>query len=216
MLHKRVEYAMEHPVGLTFGDFVEADEPFGLFDAWFKAAKAREPRDPDAAALATVDSHGLPNVRMVLIKAADAGGFVFYTNAESAKGAELKARPKAALVLHWKSLGRQVRVRGTVEPASAAESDAYFKSRPREAQIGAWASRQSRALDSRAALEQEAGRLAKKFKGKTVPRPPHWHGFRIVPLAIEFWAEGPHRLHNRLAFTRAAPGAKWQHTRLYP
>lgn len=207
---------MEHPVELTFGDFVEADEPFGLFDAWFKAAKAREPRDPDAAALATVDSDGLPNVRMVLIKAAGAGGFVFYTNAESVKGAELKARPKAALVLHWKSLGRQVRVRGTVEPASAAESDAYFASRPREAQIGAWASRQSRALDSRAALEQEAARLAKKFEGKPVPRPPHWHGFRIVPLAIEFWAEGPHRLHNRLAFTRAAPGAKWQRTRLYP
>jgi pyridoxamine 5'-phosphate oxidase len=207
---------MEHPVGLTFGDFVEADEPFGLFDAWFKAAKAGEPRDPDAASLATVDSAGLPNVRMVLIKAADSRGFVFYTNAESVKGAELKAQPKAALLLHWKSLGRQVRVRGNVEPASPAESDAYFASRPREAQIGAWASQQSRSLESRAVLEKEAERLAKKFDGKSVPRPPHWHGFRIVPLAIEFWAEGPHRLHNRLVFTRAAPEAKWQRARLYP
>jgi len=207
---------MEHPVGLTFGDFVEADEPFGLFDAWFKAARAKEPRDSDAAALATVDSAGLPNVRMVLIKAADPRGFVFYTNAESVKGAELKARPMAAFVLHWKSLGRQVRVRGKVAPASPAESDAYFASRPREAQIGAWASQQSRSLESRAALEQEAARFAKKFEGKPVPRPPHWHGFRIVPLAIEFWAEGPHRLHDRLVFARAAPDAKWQRARLYP
>ncbi len=207
---------MEHLIGLTFGDFVEAEEPFGLFDAWFKAARAKEPRDPDTAALATVDSAGLPNVRMMLIKAADPRGFVFYTNGESVKGAELKARPKAALVLHWKSLGRQVRVRGNVEPASPEESDAYFASRPREAQIGAWASQQSRPLESRAALEKEAGRVAKKFEGGPVPRPPYWHGFRIVPLAIEFWAEGPHRLHDRLVFTRAAPGATWQRTRLYP
>ena len=153
---------------------------------------------------------------MVLIKAADPRGFVFYTNAESVKGTELKVRPKAAFALHWKSLGRQVRVRGNVEPVSPAESDAYFASRPREAQIGAWASQQSRSLESRAALEQEAARFAKKFEGKPVPRPPYWHGFRIVPAAIEFWAEGPHRLHDRLVFTRAAPDAKWQRTRLYP
>ena len=207
---------MEHPLKLTFGDFVEADEPFGLFDVWFKAARAKELRDSDAAALATVDSAGLPNVRIVLIKATDPRGFVFYTNGESVKSTELKAQPKAALVLHWKSLGRQVRVRGNVEPASHAESDAYFASRPREAQIGAWASQQSRSLESRAKLEQEAARFAKKFEGGPIPRPPHWHGFRIVPLAIEFWAEGPHRLHDRLLFTRAAPDAKWQRTRLYP
>ena len=207
---------MEHPTGLTFGDFEQAAEPFGLFEAWLEAAKAGEPSDPDAAALATVDADGLPNVRMVLVRGIDARGFVFYTNAESAKGGELKARPKAALGFHWKSIRRQVRARGNMQPASKAESDTYFASRHRESQISAWASRQSRPLESRAALEREAARMGEKFQGAPVPRPPHWHGFRLVPLAIEFWAEGPYRLHDRLVFTRVHPGAPWQRTRLYP
>lgn len=207
---------MEQRIPLTFGDFAAAEEPFGLLEVWLAEAKARETRDPDAAALATVDAAGLPNVRMVLVRGIDARGFVFYTNAESAKGAELKAHPKAALVFHWKSLGRQVRARGTIEPASAAESDAYYASRPRESQIGAWASRQSRPLQSRSVLEREAERLAERYQGAPVPRPPHWHGFRLVPLAIEFWKEGAHRLHDRLVFARAKPGAQWRRELLYP
>jgi pyridoxamine 5'-phosphate oxidase len=153
---------------------------------------------------------------MVLVRGIDARGFVFYTNAESAKGAELKAHPKAALVFHWKSLNRQLRARGAVETASPAESDAYYGSRPRESQIGAWASKQSRPLESRAVLERAAARFAEKYNGVPVPRPPHWHGFRLVPLAIEFWKEGAHRLHDRLVFSRAAPSARWRRELLYP
>lgn len=207
---------MEHPARLNFGDFEQAAEPFGLFEVWFKAAKAGEPSDPDAAALATVDAAGLPNVRVVLVRGIDPRGFVFYTNAESAKGEELKAQPKAALAFHWKSIRRQVRARGSVQPASKAESDGYFATRHRESQISAWASRQSRPLESRADLEREATRMAEKFQGAPVPRPPHWHGFRLVPLSIEFWAEGPYRLHDRLVFARARADAPWQRTRLYP
>jgi pyridoxamine 5'-phosphate oxidase len=207
---------MEQRIPLTFGDLAAAAEPFSLLAVWLAEAKARELRDHDAAALATVDAEGLPNVRMVLVRGVDARGLVFYTNAESAKGEELKARPEGALVFHWKSLNRQVRARGPVEHASGAESDAYFGSRPRESQIGAWASRQSRPLRSRAALEHEAARFAERYQGAPVPRPPHWHGFRLVPLSIEFWQEGAHRLHDRLTFARAAPGAEWRGALLYP
>ena len=207
---------MEQRIQLTFGDFAAAAEPFSLLEVWLAEAKARELRDYDAAALATVDAEGLPNVRMVLVRGIDARGFVFYTNAESAKGAELKAYPKAALVFHWKSLGRQVRARGTIAPATDAESDAYYGSRPRESQIGAWASKQSRPLHSRTVLEREAERFAKKYQGAPVPRPAYWHGFRLIPLSIEFWKEGAHRLHDRLVFSREAIGAQWRRELLYP
>lgn len=207
---------MEHPGRLTIGDFGEVTEPFALFDAWMSEAKASEPRDADAAALATVDSEGLPNARMVLVKEVDPRGFVFYTNQESAKGRELETRPKAALVLMWKSLGRQVRARGPVERVSDAEADAYFASRPRGAQIGAWASQQSRPLASRAELETAVARFEKKYGKDPVPRPPYWVGYRLVPLVIEFWAERPFRLHDRIAFSRARPGEPWTRTRLQP
>jgi pyridoxamine 5'-phosphate oxidase len=207
---------MKHPLGLTFGDFAEATEPFGPFADWMEAAKTSEPNDPDAMALATVDADGLPNVRMLLLKHWDSRGFVFYTNRESTKGHELEAQPKAALILHWKSLGRQVRMRGLVEQVSASESDAYFASRPRGAQIGAWASRQSRPLESRAELEAAVARYTEKYGKGPVARPPYWIGYRLVPLQIEFWAEQPFRLHDRIVFSRAQPGAPWVRTRLYP
>jgi pyridoxamine 5'-phosphate oxidase len=206
---------MEHPTGLTFSDLPETGDPFGLFARWMQDARKSEPRDADAAALATVDSGGLPDVRMVLVKKFDERGFVFFTNSESAKGSELSGNPKAALVLYWKSLNRQVRVRGTVEPVSEQESDEYFASRPRGAQVGAWASRQSRPLESRSTLEAAVARYEKQYAEK-VPRPPHWVGYRIAPLAIEFWADRPFRLHDRLVFTRPAPGTPWTRERLYP
>ena len=206
---------MEHPTGLTFSDLPETGDPFGLFARWMQDARKSEPRDADAAALATVDSVGLPDVRMVLVKKFDERGFVFFTNSESAKGSELSGNPKAALVLYWKSLNRQVRVRGTVELVSAQESDEYFASRPRGAQVGAWASRQSRPLESRSALEAAVARYEKQYAGK-VPRPAHWVGYRIAPLAIEFWADRPFRLHDRLVFTRPALGTPWTRERLYP
>ena len=206
----------EHSSGLTFGDFAEASEPFGPFAAWMEEAKKSESRDPDAIALATVDQDGLPNVRMVLLKQWGPSGFVFYTNSESTKGQELADQPKAALVLYWKSLSRQVRIRGVVERVSDAESDAYFSSRPRGAQIGAWASQQSRPLKTRADLEAAAASYSGKYADAPVPRPPQWIGYLIVPLEIEFWAEQPFRLHDRIVFSRSSPGAPWQRTRLYP
>lgn len=206
---------MEHSSGLTFGDLPETGDPFGLFARWMEEALKSEPSDADAAALATVDSGGLPDVRIVLVKKFDERGFVFFTNSESTKGRELAGNPKAALVLHWKSVNRQVRVRGTVERISERESDDYFARRPRGAQIGAWASQQSRPLESRRVLEAAVARYEKEYAEK-VPRPPHWTGYRVVPLAIEFWADRPFRLHDRLVFTRAAPGRPWARERLYP
>ncbi|MBI1649252.1 pyridoxamine 5'-phosphate oxidase [Hyphomicrobium sulfonivorans] len=203
------------------GDFVAADEPFALFGDWLREATKHEPEDPNAMALATVDSQGHPNVRMVLLKAVDPighpdRGFVFFTNYESAKGQELQANPHAAIDFYWKSLRRQVRVRGPVTKTTAEEADEYFATRHRTSQIGAWASKQSRPLESRFALEKAvAGEAARYLLGE-VPRPPHWSGFRITPVQIEFWHARISRLHERVVFTRPAPGAEWSKTRLYP
>jgi pyridoxamine 5'-phosphate oxidase len=207
---------IKHPTGLTGGDFTEAEEPLRLFAAWFADAKLSEPVNPEAMALATVDAQGLPNARMVLLKGFDERGFVFYTNSESIKGHELAKAPKAALTFYWKSLQRQVRVRGLVEAIPAAEADAYFASRSRMAQIGAWASKQSTALESRLAFEKAIARFTAKFAVGTVPRPPYWVGYRVAPQEIEFWQERPFRLHDRVAFTRASPTTPWIKTRLYP
>lgn len=194
----------------------EPDEPLHLFHEWFEEAKLKEPNDPNAMSLATIDPSGQPNVRMVLLKDYDERGFVFYTNCESTKGRELTATPKAALCFHWKSLRRQVRLRGPVEPVTAAEADQYFASRPRESRIGAWASRQSRPLESRFALEKSVAKYTARFALGQVPRPPDWSGFRICPLTFEFWKDRPFRLHERLLFTRSRPDASWTILRLYP
>jgi pyridoxamine 5'-phosphate oxidase len=207
---------MKHPPKLTFSDPAAATEPFTPFDAWMWDAKQQEARDPDAIALATVDDSGMPNARMVLLKGWGPSGFVFYTNRDSAKGRELDSQRKAALVIYWKSLSRQVRMRGPVQPVADSESDAYFSSRPRGAQIGAWASQQSRKLGSRSELEQAVARIEGKYGEGKVPRPPHWIGYRLVPLAVEFWAEQPYRLHDRIEFSRAAVDAPWSQRRLYP
>lgn len=191
-------------------------EPFALFERWFTEARAKEPNDPNAMALATVDASGLPDVRMVLMKSFEHGAFVFYTNTESAKGAQLAANVKAAVCFHWKSLGRQVRARGVVEFVSDAEADAYFQSRDRGARLGAWASTQSRPMQERLALEKRIAEFALKFGIGEVPRPPHWRGYRLIPLAFEFWRNRPFRLHDRLVFTREARDAPWVKGRLYP
>jgi pyridoxamine 5'-phosphate oxidase len=201
---------------LTSGDFTEAEEPFALFAAWFSEATRSEPNDPNGMALATVDTDGLPDLRMVLMKGFDADGFVFYSHIASAKGRELAANPKAALLFHWKSLRRQVRIRGPVSPVSDAEADAYFATRPKQAQIGAWASKQSQPLESRFAFEQAIALVAAKHMIGEVPRPPGWSGWRITPLRFEFWHDRPFRLHDRIEFSRGAPGAAWSKTRLYP
>lgn len=210
------EKTIERRAGLISGDFTEAADPLALFAAWFGEARAAEPNDPDAAALATVDQAGLPDVRVVLMKRADERGFVFYTNEGSTKGSELAANPKAAMVFHWKSIRRQVRLRGPVERVSGAEADLYFASRSRESRVGAWASEQSRVLDSRKTFEEAVAAVETRFHGADVPRPPHWGGYRIVPLAIEFWHDRPHRLHDRVAFTRETADGRWTKTRLYP
>ena len=195
-------------------EFEQETDPIALFSEWLGDAEASEPNDPTAMALATVDADGLPDVRMVLLKSFDAGGFVFFTNYESAKGAELIANPKAALCFHWKSLRRQVRVRGPVGQVEKAEADAYFVSRPRGSRIGAWASKQSRPLESRFALEKAVAAYTARFGIGEIPRPDYWSGFRIAPEQIEFWADRPFRLHDRLRFTRTGEG--WERTRLYP
>jgi pyridoxamine 5'-phosphate oxidase len=207
---------IEHPSWLTSGDFTAADEPFGLFTAWLKDATASEPRDPTAMTLATVDADGAPNARMVLLKGLDERGFVFFTNRDSQKGRELDGHPSAALVFYWKSLNRQIRIRGPVEPVTEAEADAYFATRPKQAQIGAWASKQSSPLESRLAFEKAVALYAAKYAIGTVPRPPRWSGYRILPLLIEFWHDRPFRLHDRIEFRRAALTAPWVKTRLYP
>ena len=199
---------------LTDGDFTQADEPLRLFGEWLGDAEKNEINDPSAVALATVDRDGLPNVRMVLLKGFDEKGFVFYTNFESAKGAELLASMKAAMCFHWKSLRRQVRVRGAVEIVSDEEADAYFESRPRGSRIGAWASKQSRPLETRFALEKAVAEYTARHAVGAIPRPDYWSGFRIVPSAIEFWHDRPFRLHDRVRFERDGDG--WRKVRLYP
>ncbi len=189
-------------------------DPFALFDEWFAEARASEPNDPEAMALATADSDGRPSVRMVLLKGHGPQGFVFYTNQRSRKGEELLENPHAALLFHWKSLRRQVRIEGTVSIVAREEADAYFASRGRDSQLGAWASDQSSSLPSRAEFEQRYDQMRAKFDGLEVPRPPYWGGYRVTPQAMEFWSDRPHRLHERRLFSHGAEG--WTEGLLYP
>jgi pyridoxamine 5'-phosphate oxidase len=191
-----------------------SDDPIALFEDWLGEAAAKEPNDPNAMCLSTVDEAGMPDARMVLLKAVDARGFTFFTNTASAKGAELAANPRCALSFHWKSLRRSVRICGQAEPVSEAEADAYFATRARSAQIGAWASEQSAPLPDRFALEKRIAQIGLRFGVGAVPRPPHWSGYRVVPASIEFWRDRPFRLHERLVFRRAADA--WTTERLYP
>ncbi|WP_143708321.1 pyridoxamine 5'-phosphate oxidase [Rhizobium sp. TH135] len=201
-------------IGLTTGDFTEESEPFALFATWLKDAEASEINDPNAVALATVDADGLPNVRMVLLKGFDVRGFVFYTNFESQKGQEILGQKKAAMCFHWKSLRRQIRLRGEVEVVSDAEANEYYESRPLGSRIGAWASKQSRPLEGRFALEKAVAEYTAKYALGNVPRPPHWSGFRIIPSSIEFWHDRKFRLHDRIEFRRDGDG--WSKVRMYP
>jgi pyridoxamine 5'-phosphate oxidase len=207
---------IEQPDTLRNGDFAEASEPLALFAAWMEEASRSEPSDPNAMSLATAGADGFPDVRMVLLKGFDEAGFVFFTNLESAKARELRERPQAALCFHWKSLRRQVRIRGSVTPVGDVEADAYFATRPRLAQIGAWASKQSSPLESRLAFEKAVAAVTARHPLGTIPRPPFWSGFRVAPVAIEFWHDRPFRLHDRIAFTRSQPNETWTKTRLYP
>lgn len=191
-----------------------ATDPFQLFDEWFAEARASEPNDPEAMALATADLAANPSVRMVLLKGHGPEGFVFYTNEESEKGQELQKNPSAALLFHWKSLRRQVRIEGVVERVSGEEADAYFATRSRDSQLGAWASRQSRPLENREAFEARYEEMKRRFEGQIVPRPPHWGGYRVVPFRFEFWTDRPHRLHERLLFVAHDGG--WSEGLLYP
>lgn len=195
-------------------DFTESTQPYSLFGEWLEDAKRSEPNDPNAFALSTVDPDGMPNVRMVLLKGFDTSGFVFYTNYESTKGREILSAMKAAMCFHWKSLQRQVRVRGKVEIVSDDEADAYYASRARGSRIGAWASKQSQPLESRFALEKAVAEYTARYAIGEIPRPPYWSGFRIVPVSIEFWHDRPFRLHDRVIFTETEGG--WNKTRLYP
>ena len=213
----REDYARDYAAALAAnGDetIFARPEPIGLFVEWLADARAHEPNDANAMTLSTVDADGLPDARIVLLKDVDARGFTFYSNSESAKGVELTGRPAAALTFHWKSLRRQVRVRGAVEPVTAAEADAYFASRARESRIGAWASDQSRPLSDRAALEEAVGRETARFDGQEVPRPDRWTGWRVTPRSVEFWRDRPFRLHDRLRFDRN--GDAWDRQRLWP
>ncbi|WP_176085985.1 pyridoxamine 5'-phosphate oxidase [Martelella sp. HB161492] len=197
-------------------DFTAENDPFELFGKWLKDAEASEVNDPNAVAIATVDENGLPNVRMLLMKGFDLNGFVFYTNFESQKGRELLGQPKAAMCFHWKSLRRQVRLRGPVEVVADAEADAYFASRARGSRIGAWASKQSRPLESRFALEKAVAQNTARYGVGEIPRPPYWSGFRLKPVSIEFWRDGKFRLHDRIEFRRENPEGGWQKVRMYP
>ena len=210
---RRVRIALKE---LNPSDFTEADDPIALFRLWLGEAAASEVNDPEAMALSTVDGGGLPDARMVLCKGADERGLVFYTNAESAKGIELAGQPNAAALFHWKSLRRQARFRGPVAETTAAESDAYFASRPRGSRIGAWASQQSRPLASRAVLEAEVAAYERRFGDGEIPRPDYWRGYRLTPFEIEFWRDGVSRLHDRVLFMRATIGAPWERRRLFP
>jgi pyridoxamine 5'-phosphate oxidase len=194
----------------------ERPDPLELFADWYAEADKSEPNDPTAMTLATVGPDGTPSVRMVLLKGFDASGFVFYTNHESRKGLHLAAHPKAAMLFHWKSLRRQVRLEGPVEKTTPKEADDYFATRQRGSQIGAWASDQSRPLESRFALEKRVAEYTAKHVIGTVPRPPHWSGFRLQPLLIEFWQDAPFRLHDRLEYRRPSVGAPWSTRTLYP
>lgn len=191
-----------------------ADDPFALFDRWLAEARDGEPNDPEAMALATADAAGQPSVRMVLLKGHGPSGFVFYTNEQSAKGGQLAANPRAALLFHWKSLRRQVRVEGPVGGVSGEDADAYFATRARDSQLGAWASDQSRPLDRRETFEQRFEDIKARFDGQAVPRPPHWGGYRVIPERIEFWSDRPHRLHERRLFVR--DDGNWREGLLYP
>lgn len=201
---------------LTTRDFTEDGEPFVLFAEWLKEAEASEINDPTAVAVATVDEHGMPNVRMVLLKDFDERGFVFYTNFESQKGQEILGQKKAAMCFHWKSLRRQVRLRGEVEVVTDAEADTYFRSRPLGSRIGAWASKQSRPLESRFALEKAVAEYTARYAIGEIPRPPHWSGFRIRPVSIEFWHDRKFRLHDRIEFRRETVDTPWSKVRMYP
>ncbi len=207
---------MEMGGPLDDGGIAPDADPFALFAAWMKEAEASEPADANAMALATADADGHPNVRMVLLKGADASGFVFYSNAESIKGGELAANAHAALNFHWKSLRKVVRVQGTVAQVSDAEADAYFATRPKDSQIGAWASPQSRPMEGRWVFEKRIAEYALKYGIGTVPRPPHWTGWRITPLRIEFWRDRPFRLHDRLVYSRPTDKDAWTTERLFP
>jgi pyridoxamine 5'-phosphate oxidase len=197
-------------------DFAKAKDPLALFSGWFSDAGAGESQYPDAACLATADKDGMPDARMVLLKSFDEDGFVFYTNMESAKGRQLQQNPKAALCFHWKSIYRQVRLRGNITMVSEKEADAYFNSRPRKSRIGAWASKQSRQLEGRLALEKAVALYAARYAIGQVPRPPYWTGCQILPLQMEFWHERPFRLHERLVFLRDDPQSPWTKKLLYP
>lgn len=213
----REEYARDYAAALAAnGDetLFDRPEPIGLFTQWLAEAGAHEINDPNAMTLSTLDAEGLPDARIVLLKDVDARGFTFYSNRESAKGQELAAHPVAALTFHWKTLRRQVRVRGTVQPVTAQEADAYFASRARESRIGTWASDQSRHLASRQALETAVARETARFEGTDVPRPERWSGWRVTPTTVEFWRDRPFRLHDRLRFTR--DGDAWTRERLWP
>lgn len=201
---------------LNSSDFADTSDPFALLTLWLAQAGERELNDPEAMTLASVDGSGMPDARVVLCKQADERGLVFYTNAQSAKGEELAGTPKAAALFHWKSLRRQVRVRGAVARIADSEADAYFASRPRVSRIGAWASQQSRPLESRARLEQAVASYTEKFGEGEIPRPPYWGGYRLTPTQIEFWQDGQFRLHDRVLFSRASEGEPWRRQRLYP